>query len=87
MLFRSRNNLNVKLDLIQIAQKNIGGGPNFTANYELLESLNPGFNAVWQIFLTYYIFKDMELGVTYEGRAPAKSPVLHTGRVQVRALF
>ena len=84
---KDRNNLNVKLDLIQIAQKNIGGGPNFTANYELLESLNPGFNAVWQIFLTYYIFKDMELGVTYEGRAPAKSPVLHTGRVQVRALF
>lgn len=84
---KERNNLNLKFDLIGIRQKNAGDGPNFTANYELLESLNPGLNAVWQVFLTYYIFKDMELGVTYEGRAPANAPVLHTGRVQIRALF
>ncbi|MBX7241820.1 MAG: hypothetical protein K1X92_08730 [Bacteroidia bacterium] len=84
---KERNNLNVKLDLIGIRQRNTGDGPNFTANYELLESLNPGINAVWQVFLTYYIFKDMELGITYEGRAPASAPVIHTGRVQIRALF
>ncbi len=84
---KNRNNLNLKLDLIGISQKNTGDIPNFTANYELLESLNPGFNAVWQAFFTYYIFKDMELSITYEGRAPANSPLIHTGRVQIRALF
>lgn len=84
---KDRNNLNTKLELVAISQRNTGLGPNFTANYELLESLQPGFNAVWQTFLTYYIFKDLEMGVTYEGRAAAGQKVVHTGRVQLRAVF
>ncbi len=84
---KNRNNLNTKLELVRITQTNIGDGANFTANYELLESLKPGFNAVWQSTLTYFIFKDMELSLTYEGRASQGSAVIHTGRAQVRAFF
>lgn len=84
---KNRNNLNTKLELVKIAQNNVGDGANFTANYELLESLKPGFNAVWQSTLTYFILKDMELSLTYEGRASQGQAAIHTGRAQVRAFF
>lgn len=84
---KNRNNLNTKLELVRISQTNVGDGANFTANYELLESLKPGFNAVWQSTLTYFIFKDMELSLTYEGRASQGQAAIHTGRAQVRAFF
>ena len=84
---KNRNNLNTKLELLSITQNNIGDGANFTANYELLESLKPGFNAIWQSTLTYFIFKDMELSLTYEGRTSEGQAAIHTGRAQVRAFF
>ncbi|MCB0846652.1 MAG: hypothetical protein KDE26_25560, partial [Bacteroidetes bacterium] len=81
---KDRNNIFAKLELINLGQE---GEPGFSAGYELREGLQPGFNAVWQAFLTIYLLQNLELSLTYDGRASVGNPILHTGRVQIRAFF
>lgn len=81
---KGRNNIFTRLELIRNIQN---GVPGFSANYEMLEGLQPGFNATWQVFLTWYLNKNLELSVTYDGRASENKAVLHTGRVQLKAFF
>ncbi|MDX2247687.1 MAG: hypothetical protein SF052_12960 [Bacteroidia bacterium] len=81
---KERNNLFTKLELSNLSQK---GEPGFSAEYELREGLQPGFNAVWQVFITVYILSNVELSLTYDGRAAIETPIIHTGRIQVRAFF
>ncbi len=78
------NNLFGKLELVNVTQQ---GETGFAADYELKESLRSGFNAIWQLYVTYYIVKNVELSLTYDGRLSSEIPIIHTGRVQVRALF
>lgn len=81
---KDRNNIFAKVELVQVAQT---GTASFSAEYELRESLQPGFNAIWQVFSTIYLSKNLELSLTYDGRAAQEKKVLHTGRVQLRAYF
>ena len=82
--FSQRNNLLTRLELVNM---NESGEPDFSAQYELREGLQPGLNAIWQIFTTYYLLSNVELSLTYDGRAAAKTKTIHTGRVQIRAFF
>lgn len=81
---KDRNNVFAKVELVQIGQV---GKSSFSAEYEMRESLQPGFNAIWQVFTTIYLSKSLELGLTYDGRASESTKVLHTGRVQLKAFF
>lgn len=81
---KERNNLFVKLELAGLAQE---GEAGFSADFELKEGLAPGFNTITQVFLTWYLFGNLELSLNYDGRAAVDRPVVHTGRVQVRAFF
>lgn len=81
---KERNNIFAKLELVQISQE---GSAGFSAEYELRESLEPGFNAIWQVFTTIYLSKSLELSLTYDGRSSQGTKVLHTGRVQLKAFF
>ena len=81
---KKRNNLNAKLELVQVLQN---GELDFSADYEMKESLQEGFNALWQVFATWYLTETLELSVTYDGRASEGRPVLHTGRMQIKAYF
>ncbi|MEM6799877.1 MAG: hypothetical protein AAF696_00660 [Bacteroidota bacterium] len=81
---KDRNNILTKLELVSLGES---GTPGFSAQYELREGLQPGFNAIWQVFTTYYILNNVELSITYDGRASTTIPIIHTGRVQVRAFF
>ena len=81
---KERNNIFLKLELISLSQT---GESGFSAEYELREGLQPGFNAIWQTFLTVYVLSNVELALTYDGRASVDTPILHTGRVQIRAFF
>lgn len=81
---KDRNNLFTKLELGSLAQE---GEPGFSAEYELREGLQPGFNAIWQAFITFYVLDNVELSLNYDGRAAIETPVIHTGRIQVRAFF
>ncbi len=81
---KERNNIFARLELVQIAQEGLAG---FSAEYEMRESLEPGFNAIWQVFTTIYLSKSLELRLTYDGRSSQGSKVLHTGRVNLKAFF
>lgn len=81
---KDRNNIFGKVELVQVGQN---GKAGFSAEYELRESLQPGLNAIWQVFSTIYLSKTLELGITYDGRAAEEKKTLHTGRVQLKAFF
>ncbi|MEM6262612.1 MAG: hypothetical protein AAGI38_08905 [Bacteroidota bacterium] len=84
LTLKGRNNVFTKFELITMDQDGTAG---FSADYELQEGFRPGLNGIWQAFITYYILKNIELNVTYDGRASPDIPVIHTGRLQVRAFF
>jgi len=85
---KDRNNIFASLDLVNARQDNFTDeAPSFSADYELKDGLQAGFNAIWQVFATYYILKNVELSITYDGRANQLIPTVHTGRLQVRAFF
>lgn len=81
---KDRNNVFAKLELVRIGQQ---GESSFAAEYEMRESLQPGYNAIWQVFTTIYLNKSLELSLNYDGRAAQETKVLHTGRVQLKAFF
>lgn len=81
---KERNNIFAKVELVSVGQT---GNASFSAEYELRESLQPGLNAIWQVFSTIYLSKTLELSITYDGRAAEDKKTLHTGRVQLKAFF
>jgi len=79
-----RNNLNTQLELVRINQE---GEADLAAALELRQGLQRGNNAIWRIFLTWFVLKNVELGITYDGRVSSDNPVIHSGRIQARAFF
>ena len=79
-----RNNIFAKAELIRLTQE---GLPPSAAAFEMKEGLEPGWNGIWQAFFTWYLLQNVEFSITYDGRAAANTPVIHTGRVQIRAFF
>ncbi|MBX3102240.1 MAG: hypothetical protein KF690_07015 [Bacteroidetes bacterium] len=81
---KARNNLNLRVELLE---NQLRGEPGGAVSFELLEGNQPGRNVVWNVLLTQYLSKHLELTVQYDGRASAVAPPLHTGRMQIRAVF
>jgi len=82
--FGARNNLTSRLELLNNA---LEGTPNASVRFELLEGLQPGRNLVWNLMLVQYLSRVLEFSVVYDGRAAANVPMLHSARVQLRAIF
>ncbi|MFK7973142.1 MAG: hypothetical protein AB8F95_22425 [Bacteroidia bacterium] len=82
--FKQRNTLNMRLELVSLTQDGIA---NPTADFELKEALQPGINGIWQVQATWMLVNNLEFTIVYDGRATAKVPTIHTGRVQVQAFF
>ena len=55
--------------------------------YELLEGNRPGNNIRWQLNWQQTLLNGLQIGLFYEGRKPANSVVIHTGRAVVSAYF
>ncbi|MGB0806265.1 MAG: hypothetical protein ACPGRC_06200 [Salibacteraceae bacterium] len=63
------------------------GDINSPVAYQLLDGLQPGSNALWEVSYQRTIAKYLQLNLRYNGRVSEDSPVIHTGSVQVRAFF
>ncbi|MEQ9425904.1 MAG: hypothetical protein RJQ09_15880 [Cyclobacteriaceae bacterium] len=63
------------------------GDENSALGYELLNALRSGRNATWNINLQRKLANGLRINMTYEGRKSADQRVIHTGRMQVTALF
>ena len=60
---------------------------NASLSYEMLEGLQQGEDMTWELTYQQNISKHMQLSINYNGRKSEESPVIHTGRVQLRASF
>ena len=80
----NKSNLGVNFRLIEIQFE---GDENSAAGYELLQALRPGTNLTWLVNWQQKIAGGLQLSVNYEGRKSPERPVVHIGRMQVRALF
>ena len=63
------------------------GKENSALGYELLNALKPGNNMKWTFVIQQKLMDGLQLNAIYEGRKSGDIPVIHTGRVQVTALF
>ena len=63
------------------------GEENSAMGYELLNALKPGDNMTWSFILNQKLMNGLQFNVIYEGRKSESNPVVHTGRMQVTALF
>ncbi len=82
--YGQRNNLSSRLELVS---NGLEGVPLSSARFELLEGLQPGRNVVWNLMLVQYLSRVLEFSVVYDGRAAANVSMLHSARIQLRALF
>lgn len=63
------------------------GNINSAVSYQILEGLQPGKNALWEVTYQRNIAKYLQLSLRYNGRSSEENPIVHTGSVQVRAFF
>ncbi|MBR9998473.1 MAG: hypothetical protein KFF73_05845 [Cyclobacteriaceae bacterium] len=63
------------------------GEENTAMGYELLEGLKPGDNLSWSLMWQQKLFDGLQMSLNYEGRKSGDLDVIHTGRMQIMALF
>ncbi|HYK45773.1 MAG TPA: hypothetical protein VEV83_11425 [Parafilimonas sp.] len=71
----------------QFSNINFSGIPNTSVSYIMLEGLLPGQNLLWNLSLTKRLINNLEISIEYEGRKPAETRVINTGRASIRALL
>ncbi len=80
-----KTTLNAEVSYTHIAYN---GVPNSPTGYEMLQALTVGSNYVWNINWLQKIGEGLQLTMVYEGRnSQGLNRVVHTGRMQVTALF
>lgn len=63
------------------------GDDNTNLAYEMLDALKTGNNLTWQVLYQRSINEFIQLNLNYSGRKTPDNASIHTGGVQVRAIF
>lgn len=80
-----KTTLNGEMNYINISYK---GEINSPTAYEMLQALMPGRNYVWRLNWLQKVGGGLQLNLGYEGRgSEGLARTIHTGRMQVSALF
>jgi hypothetical protein len=69
------------------ANINYNGAANTSLSFVILDALQVGSNWLWYINWERRLSKGIELSLEYEGRKPGDNPVVHTGRMSIRAIL
>ncbi len=63
------------------------GNPNSPVGYQMLEGLQEGTNYTWNFLWNQKLNSFLNLNLNYRGRKSENSKTIHTGSVQLRAIF
>lgn len=63
------------------------GGANNALAFEMLEGLQKGRNITWGISMQQNLANNLQMNLSYNGRAGEEGPVIHAGGIQLRAYF
>ena len=63
------------------------GDQNTPVGYQMLEGLQPGNNYTWNLLFNQKLTSILNLTLNYSGRKSEDSKIIHTGMVQLKALF
>lgn len=63
------------------------GEQNSALGFEMLEGLKPGLNYTWNFGYQRSISKNLQLSIQYLGRKSENNRIIHSGGMEVRALF
>lgn len=63
------------------------GNPNSPVGYQMLEGLQEGTNYTWSFLWNQKLNSFLNLNLNYRGRKSETSKTIHTGSIQLRAIF
>jgi hypothetical protein len=63
------------------------GTNNTSVSFIMLDALQKGSNYLWGMTWDRRVGKGIEMSLEYEGRLPGNNPVIHTGRMSLRAIL
>ena len=72
---------------IKIVSLNFNGESNSAIGFEMLNALKPGINYVWDFGYQRLISKNLQISIHYNGRKSQESTIIHSGNMEIRALF
>jgi hypothetical protein len=72
---------------INVFLNDFKGDTNTPVAYQMLEGLQAGKNYTWNLLLNRKLNSFLNLNLSYLGRKSESSKTIHTGNVQLRALF
>ena len=98
--FESLNQQKFGLDYFHISKKknqisvnttvflnDFTGNVNTPVAYQMLEGLQPGKNYTWNLLYSQKLNTFLNLNISYLGRKSENSKTIHTGSIQLKALF
>lgn len=72
---------------VKVVDISYGGLINTPLAYELLEGLSVGKNYIWSVSWQQKLSNGLQVSLIYDGRKSQLNKTVHTGRMQVTALF
>ncbi len=72
---------------INLFNNNFEGNNNTPIAYQMLEGLQPGKNYTWSLLFYRKINSFLNLNLNYLGRKSETSKTIHTGTIQLKAIF
>jgi len=79
-----KGSLNASFNFVQIQ---FNSTENSSLSFEMLEALKPGKNFTWNFTYQRNLSNNLQLSLTYDGRKPQGTKIVHVGGAQVRAYF
>ena len=84
--FISRKQNQISAD-VNVFLNDFTGNENSPVGYQMLEGLQAGKNFTWNLLFNQKLNSFLNLNLNYLGRKSENSKTIHTGMVQLRAIF
>ena len=83
----ANNSKNLLKASVNLFNNNFAGNNNTPVAYQMLEGLQPGKNYTWSLLFYRKINSFLNLNLNYLGRKSETSKTIHTGTIQLKAIF